>query len=635
MRRTTRRMPAIARRIGLLAIAVALVASSATLASSAPSASAPQVVRDTETVYAVFEPDGTHRETIVVDWLQLSGAGVAEIADPGAVTSVESLTEGFDPAISGDAVRASVEVAEGEGDYFYRASTEQPLPLDVEVVYALDGVEMTPDEIAGRAGHVAITYTLRNRLERTEVVTYTAGDGTSASEEVTYTVPLLCIPQIEIDGRTVRDVVAPEGAQLAVTGSTYTYAIPMVPSPEASATIEFEAERFSLDPVVISAFPTLPASPDFSVADDLADLRDGLSGLRQLSAGHLAVVQGMREGLAAYDLSQVSGAADGLSELGAGLTQLQTGAEQIAALASGQYLYLDGVIAGLDPAAYADLAALPSAITSMTTAASDLASGTAGLVTLLDGQIALAEQAQSLGVAALADAMIVAGRYPADPEAQAVVATLGQQGAILSALLDGGDLGAGYVPGLRDTRDQLADVAAGLGALHGGLQALETQAAALGAIPGAMGDLRDALVLLRDGGMVGGEYLPGLGQTVSGAQGIADGLAQVNAGLGDASADLAQLEDVPALVAELDATLAALASGGSLEDTYLPGIDLTVKSLAEMASGLEGGLGDIRAGEALTAAMERAADGYDTFLGTPEGARGTLTFLLRLDGIGE
>jgi hypothetical protein len=123
MRRITRRVPAAARRVGLLAVVVAVVASSATLASSAPSASAPQVVRDTETVYAVCEPDGTHRETIVVDWLQLTGAGVAEIADPGAVTSVESLTEGFDPAISGDAVRASVEVAGG-----WRATTSTGRP---------------------------------------------------------------------------------------------------------------------------------------------------------------------------------------------------------------------------------------------------------------------------------------------------------------------------------------------------------------------------------------------------------------------------------------------------------------------------------------------------------------------------
>ena len=145
--------------------------------------------------------------------------------------------------------------------------------------------------------------------------------------------------------------------------------------------------------------------------------------------------------------------------------------------------------------------------------------------------------------------------------------------------------------------------------------------------------MRDALIVLRDGGVVSGQPFPGLEATRDGLHDLADGLAQAEAGVAGSTGDIAMLEDVPALIEDLRSTLVALGHGGEVQGMEIPGIDTTAAALNEMAAGLDSGLSEIREGEALTQAMKDAADAYTSFLGLPEGAEGHLGFLFKLDGV--
>ncbi len=641
----------IARRASVVAALTAASLLAATVASSAPAPGAPDAIVDNETVYVVADASGTPQTTVVVDWLQVQGTGTFDIVDPApGVGEIESLTDGFSPEKNGDAVNAAVTV-DGYGDFFYRAETGQELPIDISVTYQLDGDDIAPDELAGRSGRLRMEIEIVNHLERTETVSYEDADGTTASTEVTYTVPLLCIPQLEIDGTRMTDIVAPDGAQLAIAGQTMTYAIPVVPSPRETVAIEMTARDIELAPMIVSAFPGLPASPDFSVVDQLAELRDGLGLLGQLSDGHLQVVQGISDGMGAYDLSAATGAAEGLAALTSGLGELASGAEGLAKLTAGQYQYLDGVIGSIDTSQFDSLGQLTSAITSMTVAASQMETATAGLVTLLDGQIALAEAIRTSNAGLLAQAAGFAGEYGAystDTTAlaaagdfQTLATGLGTQDYLLGVLLDGGDPdGPGpqpYMPGLHTTRESLAQIRDGLTAMRSGLEQLEAGAGGLSAVPGAFGQLKAALIVLRDGGDPDGSgpatEMPGLGTTRDGIAGIADGLTQAAAGLQGQTSDLAMLAEVPTMMGELKAALDALAAGGTLEGRQLPGIDTTISGLNEMGAGLGDGITDAREGEALTEAMKRAADGFTSFLGLPEGAEGHLSFLYKIEGV--
>jgi putative membrane protein len=639
------RIMTISRRVATMAAVTAVTLLSSTVATSAPAPGVPESIVDNETVYVVASADGTPRTTVVVDWLQIEGTGSFAIADPvPGVDAIESLTDGFAPVKVGDELHATVN-ANGAESLFYRANTTAELPLEIGVEYFLDGVRTEPDELAGKDGRLRIEITLTNRLEQTETITYVGADGVKRSSEVTYSVPLLCVPQFELDGARMTGIEAPESAQIAITGSTLTYAIPIVPLPEGTAIIEMDARDIELAPLMVTVFPKLPGSADFSVAEDLLALRDGLSGLEELSAAHMAIIEGVVDGLSGYDLSAAEGAAEGLAALQTGLGQLGSGAEDLAALSGGQYAYLDGIITAIDASQFASLSEITAAVGQMRQAAAGLHAGAAGLVALLDGQIALTEavQASNAGLIAAASALpaSVPATYAADPAMGDLFTGIGgitselyAQQAMIAALLDGGDLGAGYMPGLRYTRAQLAEVADGLAQLAGGLEALEDSLKTqLPAIPAAFTSIRDALLVLRDGGTLGERPFPGLGTVADGLTGLADGLAAAEDGLAGSAGDLEALAQMPAGIAQLTGTLRALAGGGSIGGRHVPGLSTTVDSLGQMSGGLGEGVEEIRKGEALQEAMSAAADAYTSFLGLPEGATGRLTFLFKLDGV--
>lgn len=583
------------RRTPVVAALLSLVLASATAAPSAPAPRQPDSIVDNETVYVVADASGVPQTTVVVDWLQVQGSGSLQIIDPAAgADSIESLSDGFTPSKSGDAVFATVQ-QEGYGDYFYRAETSDPLPFDVRVVYFLDGQETSPGDLAGKSGRLRIEITIVNHLERLGVVEYENADGRIESSEATYTVPILCIPQLEIDGTRMTDIVPPEGAQLAIAGSTRTYAIPMVPTPEETVAIEMTARDIELAPMIVSGFPGMPASPDFSVVDSFVELRDGLTQLGKLSEGHLALVEGVSKGMSAYDLSSATGVADGLGQLQGALAQMQAGADGLSQLSAGQIQYVDGVITGIG-------------------------SSTGGLIALLDGQIAFAESMRAGSASVLAETSGYAAEYGAhstDATSQAAAAdfsslavSLGGQHAMLGMLIDGGDPdGAGpapYMPGLKATRASLVAIG-------------------------------DSLGTLRDGGDPDGAgpapYMPGFVATKDGVADLASGLAQATAGLADSSADLSQLSSLPSMMGDLKSVLVTLAEGGRLQGRNLPGIDTTVDALSEVSGGLGDGADEMREGEAITEVMKIAAKGYTSFLGMPEGATGHLSFLYKVDGV--
>jgi hypothetical protein len=127
--------------------------------------------------------------------------------------------------------------------------------------------------------------------------------------------------------------------------------------------------------------------------------------------------------------------------------------------------------------------------------------------------------------------------------------------------------------------------------------------------------------------------MPGLVTTAEGLAGIASGLAEAEAGLGGSAGDLALLADLPQMMDDLGSTLDALAYGGVLQGQYLPGLSTARDGLAAMSAGLVDGVDEARKGEALVDAMAAAADAYTSFLGLPEGASGHLSFLFKLDGV--
>lgn len=591
-------------------------------------------IHDDETVYATARANGAIRDVIVVDWLQVRGDGTCDVVDPGSVTAAEALEDDIEPVLDSNGVRWSLDV-DGRRDFFYRAETNQELPVEVNVEYRLNGVTTNPTEVAGASGHLRIDVTVTNRLERSSVSSYEDSNGIARSKETTYCLPLLAPVKIDVDGTRFTNIEG-DADIVSVSGSTRSHTFMTFPQPGATVTIEMDGTDIELDPIIVSVFPKMAGEPDFSVTDGLGELRDGLDGLTQLSEGHYQVLDGVVQGMEESDMSGLTGVSAGFEQLASGMDELQAGTEGLGALTEGHIAYINALIAGLQAQDVSQIAQIPDGLSQLTDGVADIKTGIDGLIQLLDGQILFLDGLAASNTTLTADADDLAAAASSDatlsPMADDLAAGLAAQGDMIAALRDGDDaMGLPY--GLADTRSQLATISAGLGQTLGGMQTLTDGAQALYGLPDQFAQLEAALVTLRDGGTLSGTAMPGLVATRDGLGGITGGLGEAGSGVRTAADSLAELEDLPAMLGELQSTLLALKDGGNLAGTDLPGISTTVEGLRAAADGLTEGMDAAEYGKVVIQEMKDDAAAYDTFLGKPEGATGGVRFVIKLDGI--
>jgi len=125
--------------------------------SAAAPVQAPPPSAKEETVYVLASADGTVEKVIVSDWLKNAG-GSASLADNARLDGVENVKGSESFTLSGD---TRVWDAQGN-DIYTRGTTEQDLPVSMSVRYTLDGKAISPEELAGKSGRVAIRFDYDN-----------------------------------------------------------------------------------------------------------------------------------------------------------------------------------------------------------------------------------------------------------------------------------------------------------------------------------------------------------------------------------------------------------------------------------------------------------------------------------------
>lgn len=118
-----------------------------------------------ETVYFIAKPDGTVDDTIVAAHL-INKDGADTIDDVADVTDIENTNGDEKFTQNGSNVTWQ---ADGN-DIYYQGHSSQQAPVSVKVTYTLDGQEVSPDELAGKSGHVKIHYDYTNNTTFEEKV---------------------------------------------------------------------------------------------------------------------------------------------------------------------------------------------------------------------------------------------------------------------------------------------------------------------------------------------------------------------------------------------------------------------------------------------------------------------------------
>lgn len=262
-----------------------------------------------EVVYANLSATGQRQEIYVVNILDVEQAG--EVVDYGKYSNIKNLTN-LSPMEHND---NEVQVEAQKGKFYYQGNiNEADLPWNISITYLLDGKEMTPQEIAGKEGHVQIQIatTANDEVDQIFFQNYLLQIAVPLSEEI------------------YSNITAPNG-MLANAGKNKQVTFTVMPEKEETFFIEADAKGFELEGIDISAVPSSMAidTPDIDeMMGDMNSLTDAISkvnqGVGELESGVTALndgVKSMRNGSSAYK--------DGVQKLASSSGDLVSASKQI------------------------------------------------------------------------------------------------------------------------------------------------------------------------------------------------------------------------------------------------------------------------------------------------------------------
>ena len=347
-------------------------------------------LENTELVLADLDPSGLPEDAVLVSTVVARGGEQRAVEDPASTLNVGYLDRRGTPE-TGDGV-VLVEVGgPGTTSAVTEATFDRPLPVALHAEYSLDGSVVSPDEVPGASGLIAVRYTVTNTTAQTTTLRYTDAAGEPGSRQVPVFVPFTGSLTVLVP-RTLQVVDAgPAVASTDASGRTVlTYALLLAPplgTYQQEATFTARTRDGATPQVLLEVAPstreTDPATGfSASALDGSVEGNSELaSGLGELSEQTALLEQGAGA-LAAGSDALASGAvvlADGISgPLLSGSRELNEGADRLATGVDA----LAGGLAAAEPGAR-ELATGASALAAGLT---DLASGIDALaVALTDG----------------------------------------------------------------------------------------------------------------------------------------------------------------------------------------------------------------------------------------------------------
>lgn len=462
-------------------------------------------VFNTETVQAYLDATGKLTEARIYDQIALQGNGKVELNNPVSMKGLRNL-DGFGGFDTKDGAIVGTYSVDGQKRLRAVSTYTHELPLEVAVVYELDGKEVKPGDVVGKSGLLKVQYTVKNLTGEQREVPVTGPDGTPLNVSEDVVIPMVgslttTLPSNFTDVSSNEANMAGDGRGGTKMSFTMTLFGP-IGKPEATFGYTAKIADGVIPRASISALPVNPlASPSFkggaasyqSGAESGATLYNGaieidtnLLKLRDGAGQLLAGLIKLRDGATQLETGLAGSAAPGAQRLADGAAQLKDGSGRLAAGAG--------------------------------TAA-------AGSNKLADGSKTLAA-----GAGRLAD-----GTKQVDAGAGQLAAGLGQAGQSAPALIDG----------LDQVQDGLGLVDAGLAQLYGGI----------GQLPAQAQPLHDGIADLK----------AGIGSTSADGT-LLFGVDQVRSGLAAATAPGASLDQLKGGANQLQAGAdAALAPGGSID----------------------------------------------------------------------
>lgn len=254
-----------------------------------------------EVIYANLDASGDVEGVYAVNIFDVSDKTV--IVEHGTYTDVKNLVSRGEIVKTGD---DSYTVEFGPGKLYLQGNlADTDLPWIFEITYALDGKQMSPEEIAGRAGHVTMHIRIFGNPD---------GDAFFYKNYALNATVLF-------DTNTCSNIAA-DGATIANNGAKKQLTYTILPNKVTDLCIELDTVLFSMEEISINgvrlSMDIDTDSVDMSQIDDLKDaLRDLTKAADTLSVGTAQLYSGV--------LQSVSGVSGVKSLIDSALSQIPEG----------------------------------------------------------------------------------------------------------------------------------------------------------------------------------------------------------------------------------------------------------------------------------------------------------------------
>lgn len=116
-----------------------------------------------ETVYVNATAEGEIKDITVSDWLKNSGSAEGDISDVSDLEGIKNVKGDETFTQDGDKVTWNTD----SSDIYYQGTSNKELPVDMKIKYYLDDQEITPEELAGKSGHLRMEVSYTNKSKKT------------------------------------------------------------------------------------------------------------------------------------------------------------------------------------------------------------------------------------------------------------------------------------------------------------------------------------------------------------------------------------------------------------------------------------------------------------------------------------
>ncbi|RHP33682.1 hypothetical protein DWZ56_10780 [Lachnotalea sp. AF33-28] len=275
-----------------------------------------------ETVYVTMAPDGSVEKIIVSDWLKNAGKE-AELKDVSELTGIQNVKGDETFEQNGTDLVWKTEGA----DIYYQGTSDQELPVSMNITYELDGRKISPSELSGKSGAFKMT------------VSYEAAD-----------LPFTMLTGVMLPSDRFSDITVENGRLISDGKTDIVVGIGLPGLGESlgideedldfpdSFTITANVTDFEMGPTMTVASCGLLNDMNLDEFEGMDELTDALDELSDASAKLVDGSEELKDGINTLQ-SKTGEFTSGIDTLNDGLNQLQNGA---GTLKDGVNAYTDG-----------------------------------------------------------------------------------------------------------------------------------------------------------------------------------------------------------------------------------------------------------------------------------------------------